>query len=1169
MKFFYSLLLTVNLFFYIAPLTANDICPNAEHNIFDYVNHDYSEDLALSNNSVQYYYFETSGAGLLTFEVTGDVSSYGYSYSKTGCPSTTTAIANGETIEIGTDDLNLNFRVIANKANKNISISFTFIPSPETTPPTISNIPNQFLEIGTPFTLNLSVYTHETDGDSIEYNSTGALPSWLSFDGETGRISGTPDVNATWNIDVNATDKDGTSNNVTITFTTDVTSGPPIMAEIPDQDIPISTPFDLNISQYASKVDSDIVSYTLTGTIPSGLDFNTTTGVLKGTPTLNGNYSLSAFATDGEGPSNIVDFNITVSNTAAESDLLIVKTASKKSVDVNQSITYYITIANETSTNFTDVNITDTLFAFNYFNTNKTRGSEVTGLDFNLTVNPSQGSFNCGTVNTNATSFKCTGSVPKRTGNGGVPGLARIVYTITSPNLAPGLLYNEVVIDGTSTDANESVTIISGSGGGGTYLTPPPEYADLIDSDEWSDEWKDLDDYNKVIKTKIASQAHISMTAVHLDGNKTASVYTTVGSSDDDDLSFLVIPYLSDGSCTTQEILYDSDTGNPTVFNITDGNAIDTKNITIPSKARKNARISISYLDLDQLFIDSGVKCAYSSSTTGNLAGLGQCVNSANNYYDAFGLSAFERCQTLNGKPCESTNHGESNPSDPTYNPLYDNELGCLMCTLNAFPDCSSDNFAIRPNDFNSTITANQVFLADQNNSITFRADQHSGIGTPDYNEDMNISFVLDINISDSTKVCEDMSININPGVNFIDGNVTNNYSFNNVGKFDLIIYEPANATYEEFAVVDKKDSNNIQRLITPFTTQIEVIPHHLEIDGNLSNGSTGFTYLNNFEGNASLDQNISALLSWDVIAKGETNVTTTNYTNTCYAKDGNITLTLALSQTLLDLNNSLSKLLWYDANDTLILDAIPLASPIEGPYVLPDYTKDRFVTGDNNGTGKFTYRLNFDRNVTKVVNPFRMSVSNLRVDDNDSVDGNASLDNNATYVYGVTYAGKQRYDTAAGTPNPANIYYAIYCFNTTGIGPCNTSLLPPTLRTSDIRWYQNTNHNTLNDGNITIVVQKGGTNVDANDIVDASDNPAGNPATTNISYDGSRGYPYRTTMQDEANSWLIYNENDPAATRNEFQVEFYNIGTWAGERETTTTTKDPGTAKTNRRSMW
>ncbi|OHE11208.1 MAG: hypothetical protein A3J96_09300 [Sulfurimonas sp. RIFOXYC2_FULL_36_7] len=118
------------------------------------------------------------------------------------------------------------------------------------------------------------------------------------------------------------------------------------------------------------------------------------------------------------------------------------------------------------------------------------------------------------------------------------------------------------------------------------------------------------------------------------------------------------------------------------------------------------------------------------------------------------------------------------------------------------------------------------------------------------------------------------------------------------------------------------------------------------------------------------------------------------------------------------------------------------------------------------------------------------------------------------------------------------------------------------------MRWFINENHNILNDGNVSIVVQKGGTN-SASDKVDANDNPTGNPSATELSYDASRGYPYKTTMENNASGWLIQNEYDANATTNEFQIEFDNIGDWTGEHNTSTTTNTPVGATTNRRIMW
>ncbi len=58
--------------------------------------------------------------------------------------------------------------------------------------------------------------------------------------------------------------------------------------------------------------------------------------------------------------------------------------------------------------------------------------------------------------------------------------------------------------------------------------------------------------------------------------------------------------------------------------------------------------------------------------------------------------------------------------------------------------------------------------------------------------------------------------------------------------------------------------------------------------------------------------------------------------------------------------------------------------------------------------------------------------------------------------------------------------------------------------------------------------------------------------------------------MENNASSWLIYNRDNPTATRNEFSVEFEGKGEWTGESETELRTKkDSAAIRTNRRTMW
>jgi hypothetical protein len=187
------------------------------------------------------------------------------------------------------------------------------------------------------------------------------------------------------------------------------------------------------------------------------------------------------------------------------------------------------------------------------------------------------------------------------------------------------------------------------------------------------------------------------------------------------------------------------------------------------------------------------------------------------------------------------------------------------------------------------------------------------------------------------------------------------------------------------------------------------------------------------------------------------------------------------------------------------------------------------------------------------------------------SIDLNQTAPNNnqklvIKYLYGRTHASRQRYQVPTGT---ANIYYEAYCFGTIGGNNCNKILLPQGInskRTDDIRWFINESH-TLNEGNAGTVTEKATTTHVAVAGSTSGDHP---DTSTLMTYDETQGYPYKTTMENNASRWLIYNRDNPTATRNQFQVEFEDAASgWSGAHETNTTTKDVGTVKTNRRIMW
>jgi len=135
---------------------------------------------------------------------------------------------------------------------------------------------------------------------------------------------------------------------------------PPVMGNVPNQTATVGASFSLNIVSYVILTNSDpITAYTLTGTLPAGLSFNTATGIISGTPTtVTASTSFTITATDNDGISNSDSFTITVNPTSA--DLAMTKTATG-SVQTNNTITYTLSVRNNGPSNTNNITATDVL----------------------------------------------------------------------------------------------------------------------------------------------------------------------------------------------------------------------------------------------------------------------------------------------------------------------------------------------------------------------------------------------------------------------------------------------------------------------------------------------------------------------------------------------------------------------------------------------------------------------------------------------------------------------------------------------------------------------------------------------------------------------------------------------------------------------------------------
>jgi len=478
---------------------------------------------------------------------------------------------------------------------------------------------------------------------------------------------------------------------------------------------------------------------------------------------------------------------------------------------------------------------------------------------------------------------------------------------------------------------------------------------------------------------------------------------------------------------------------------------------------------------------------------------------------------------------------------------------------------CSRDVFAIRPDKFTlSSPTGEDIELltSAKDYNLSLIAQQY-GSTTPTSEYSITTIDGSDFDLN-TTKYMPDGTINSSlhgtptfayGSVAIVDGTGSNalSISFDDVGKINIKLIDTTWAKVD----LDNSDTDancnsdgayicgDIDAIFIPSNFKLSSVDLHDHNDST-------FTYLSN-------DLDMSASISLIVTAQNENNVTTENFSKDLWDNGIDINFSLPTISGLTSIKREIS--------GGIDLDFASGVSTIS--------------INDTNTSKKLNF--NFQRDISNSINPFKVNGSDLSVEVfstftastsglTSTITGSKDAINDATFLYGRTHASRQRFTDDNGT---VNIYYETYCFKTDSLlRPCTKSLLPDgtnSKHTNDIRWFINENHNSSIDGNITngLVVEK--RTVQAVEEVSANRDTSTNHITKiKLKYDKSFGYPYKTTMENNASSWLIYNDYDSTATKNQFSVEFEGGDSyWSGVHETNSSTKDSDAIRTNRRSMW
>src|SRR5437764_2189091 len=138
-------------------------------------------------------------------------------------------------------------------------------------------------------------YTITATNSPTSYNATG-LPAGLSVNTTTGVISGTPaagtDAGSPYSVTISATNSGGTGS-ATLTMT--INPAKPVITS------PLTATGKVGVAfSYQITATNNPTNYNATG-LPPGLLVNTSTGVISGTPTTTGIYSVTISATNAGG----------------------------------------------------------------------------------------------------------------------------------------------------------------------------------------------------------------------------------------------------------------------------------------------------------------------------------------------------------------------------------------------------------------------------------------------------------------------------------------------------------------------------------------------------------------------------------------------------------------------------------------------------------------------------------------------------------------------------------------------------------------------------------------------------------------------------------------------------------------------------------------------------
>ncbi|WP_225214312.1 putative Ig domain-containing protein [Comamonas avium] len=154
--------------------------------------------------------------------------------------------------------------------------------------------------------------TLTTSAGTVPYSyriTSGSLPAGLSLDISSGVISGTPTAGGTYNFSIGVQDRYSATGSQAYSLTVSAPSITLSPGSLSNGTVGVTYN-----SSFSASGGTAPYSYSITsGSLPTGLSLNNSTGTLSGTPTAGGTFNLTITASDTNGATGSQTYSLTVS----------------------------------------------------------------------------------------------------------------------------------------------------------------------------------------------------------------------------------------------------------------------------------------------------------------------------------------------------------------------------------------------------------------------------------------------------------------------------------------------------------------------------------------------------------------------------------------------------------------------------------------------------------------------------------------------------------------------------------------------------------------------------------------------------------------------------------------------------------------------------------------